>query len=297
MRTLIITAALLLSSALSGCASPSASETPPTPPPPGKSAAAQGPNEHVDEGALAPFREEGVEGALVVADVASGARTVVNPTMADKGFIPCSTFKIPNTLIGLETGVIPDERFSLPWDKKKRKGPSEWDADHDLTSAMRNSVVWFYQEVARRIGEPKMQEHLTRFRYGNATMGAPIDTFWLKGALRITPEEQADFLRRLARDELPVKAEHTAIVKRILANESHEGTVIRWKTGLGEQDGNHVGWLVGFIERAGNTSVFASVVTGSNEEAVKQARVRAPRRVLGKLGVLSAPLAASTRWK
>ena len=116
---------------------------------------------------------------------------------AQRGTPPCSTFKIANTLIGLDTGVIPDTRFSLRWDGTKRDIEA-WNRDHDVKSAMRDSVVWFYQEVARRIGRERMREGVARLRYGNARIQGPIYEFWLDdGSLLVTPREQALILNSL----------------------------------------------------------------------------------------------------
>ena len=85
--------------------------------------------------------------------------------LCERSFIPTSAFKIPNTIIRLETGVIPDAAFTLKWDGQTR-WLQAWNRDHDLRSAFRNSVVWYYQEVARRIGEARMKAWLERLGYG-----------------------------------------------------------------------------------------------------------------------------------
>ncbi|MGB1015227.1 MAG: penicillin-binding transpeptidase domain-containing protein, partial [Nannocystaceae bacterium] len=151
----------------------------------------------VDTQASQIFRDHGFEGAFVLFDPANAIRREVNPEAAGIGHLPASTFKVPNTLIGLETGVIPDVTFSLPWDGKHRS-VKPWNRDHDLASAMKYSVVWFYQEVARRIGESRMQQWVDRFAYGNRNIGGGIDEFWLAGELRISAREQVDFLARLS---------------------------------------------------------------------------------------------------
>ncbi len=184
----------------------------------------------------------------------------MNPGVADRGFLPASTFRIANTLVALETGVVSGEDFALPWDGKHRD-IEEWNRDHDLTSAMRNSVVWFFQEIARRVGEERMKRELALFRYGNADIGGGIDHFWLGGALRISAREQVHFLRRLHAGVLPVTADHAALVRRILASETADSVTMRWKTGLTNDDKSAVAWMVGYVERADKTFVFACVMT------------------------------------
>ena len=205
------------------------------------------------------FREARVEGAFVLRDLGTGAETVSNRALAGQAFLPCSTFKIPNTLVGLETGVIPDERFSLRWDGVRRARP-EWNRDTDLASAMRFSVVWFYQEVARRIGPERMADWLRRLDYGNHDTSPRIDTFWLAGGLRVTAHEQVDFLTRLRARTLPVTRAHAELVERLIVLEDGEGWTLRGKTGLCETPEKNVGWLVGLADRGGHSWAYATLV-------------------------------------
>jgi hypothetical protein len=107
----------------------------------------------------------------------------------------------------------------IRWDGKVRglkdSPVAEWNRDNSLASGMRYSTVWFYQEVARRAGERRMQQWIDKAGYGNRDIGGGIDTFWLSGALRISAEQQIDFLRRLADDRLPFSPRAQEIVRRI----------------------------------------------------------------------------------
>jgi len=249
-----------------------------------------GVSENVDVEALEVFREAGVEGAFVLLDVASSGITVVNPELAERAFLPASTFKIPNTIIGLETGVIPDEHFALEWDGVRRDFVESWNRDHDLRSAMRNSVLWFYQEVARRIGEERYREWLSRLDYGNQNIGGGLDQFWVAGDLRISPREQVIFLRRLLQGDLPIDERSVRIVRDILLASEKDGVTLRAKTGLTEQTPYYVGWLVGFVERSGAPGakvageessvsyIFASLVLGPADQDWRDSPVFDARR-------------------
>jgi beta-lactamase class D len=188
------------------------------------------------------------ETVFVLRDLDSARERVDNEKLADTSFLPYSTFKVPNTLIGLETGVIPDEKFALKWDGKKY--PIEaWNHDQDLASALRESVVWFYQEVARRIGPARMSEWLHELRYGNEKSTPAIDRFWLDGGdARITPRQEAEFFARMAKRELPVSAAHVALLRRLLTLRTDGGCVLEGKSGTGPQNGKELGWLVGFFD-------------------------------------------------
>lgn len=294
-RPLLSCVLLAIVATASACAT--APPPPPPPPPasggaappaatPGASAPGATPTE-IDEDGAALLRAEGVDGAFVLFDAARGVTRVVNPDRAAARYVPASTFKIPNTIIGLETGVIPDERFTLRWDGVQRRVP-DWNRDHDLASAMKHSVVWFYQEVARRIGAERMQAHLDALGYGNRDISGGIDQFWLTGGLRISPHEQIDFLRRLHAGALPCSARSLDIVKRILVLEQTPAYTLRGKTGMEMDERSSTGWLVGYVERGADTYFFATVLlgAGSDGERIMPLRRSLTRALLKRHGAL-----------
>lgn len=144
------------------------------------------------------FRELGVEGAILIYDAKNNHFYQHNPQRNRTPFLPASTFKILNSLISLETGVISDETAVLKWDGIQRQVP-EWNRDLNMREAFKYSAVWFYQVLARRVGYERMQKMVMQSGYGNQKIGSKedIDKFWLTGDLRITPQEQIQFLRRL----------------------------------------------------------------------------------------------------
>ena len=150
------------------------------------------------------FSQQQAKGTLVVHDLRQpeAPRLVFNPPRARERFSPASTFKIPHTLIALAHEAIKDEFTQLRWDGINR-GSAPWNRDQDLRSAMRHSVVWSYQLLARRIGETAERAEIVRLDYGNRTVGPKVDDFWLDGSLRISAHEQIDFLSRLYRNQLP----------------------------------------------------------------------------------------------
>ncbi len=92
-------------------------------------------------------------------------------------------------MIGLESGVIPDADYVIKWDGTTYP-IAAWNQDHTLRSAIKNSVVWYFQESARRVGHEKMQQYINLVGYGNRDISGSIDSFWLDGGLRISPDEQ-----------------------------------------------------------------------------------------------------------
>lgn len=247
--------------------------------------------ERTDEGARALFAEAGVDGAFVLLDERRAVRTIVNREEAATRHVPASTFKIASTLIGLETGVIAGEHFSLPWDGREH-AIAAWNGNHDLRSAIRHSVVWFYQEVARRVGAARMRHWLNAFDYGDKNMGGAVDTFWLDDTLHISPREQVEFLRRLHARELPVKDEHAALTVKLLVSEewpTPDGPAsIRAKTGWSTEGDRAVLWLVGFVERGMDRYTFATLLLCPKAAADEKAALRwsLSKRLLVRAGAL-----------
>jgi beta-lactamase class D len=204
------------------------------------------------------------EGSLLITDLDGNALVRWNENLISRRLPPCSTFKIWNTLIGLEEGVIQDEHTVIPWDGTERS-MKEWNRDHTLATAIRYSVVPWYQELARRIGAERMQAWLDRLGYGNADISGGIDRFWLVSSLEISSEEQVALLRRFVRGELPVSRRSADIVRAII-NQGYDGFPnVYGKTGSGTlPDGRRQGWFVGFVTGPLGDHVFAVNVLGAD---------------------------------
>jgi beta-lactamase class D len=200
------------------------------------------------------FSDRNVHGTAVIFDEKANRYLVFDRKRADTQFIPASTFKVFNALVALETGAVKDEYEVIRWDGVKRSFQM-WNRDQSLASAMKYSAVWFYQEMARRAGEKRMQDWIDNVGYGNRDIGGGIDRFWLDGKLRISASEQIEFLRRLAHGTLPFSRENQETVRRITILESAPDYILHGKTGwaVAGDDGMTVdiGWFIGWVERDG----------------------------------------------
>jgi beta-lactamase class D len=234
----------------------------------------------------------GVEGTFVLRDETTGCSRATDPALADTPFLPASTFKIPNTLIGLETGVIRGPSHAFKWDGVKREYP-DWNQDLDLGGALKFSCVPCFQSVARGVGEARMKDWLHKLGYGNEVTTPAIDAFWLTGGgLRISPRAQTEFLHRMSTFQIPVEPEHVEATWRLLEIEridAPDGLAIwRGKTGLGAQDGRALGWLVGRVERGDRRWTYALFVreTGPDGKRLVPMRKELARELLVRLQVL-----------
>jgi len=183
----------------------------------------------------------------------------------EQGFLPASTFKIPNTLIALETGVVEGEQTLFPWDGQARSMPV-WEQDLSLREAFHYSCLPCYQEIARRIGAERMNEWLGKFNYGNMKISVEnIDLFWLEGESRITPFEQLDFLRRFYFKELPISEQTYSTVKSLMVIESQDDWTLSGKTGWAIREGNNTGWFVGCLEKGSEVYFIVTCIQPSED--------------------------------
>ena len=186
-------------------------------------------------------------------------------------------------------GAISDETAVLTWDGIPRQ-VSEWNRDLNMREAFKRSAVWFYQVLARRVGYERMQKWIIQTGYGNQKIGSKedIDKFWLVGELRITPQEQIQFLRRLDENDLPFSKRSLSIVKDIMIVEKTPEYTLRAKTGwagFGNKEAPQIGWYVGYLEQGKNGYFFATNIDLRNKKD-PAARIDLTRRCLKDLGLL-----------
>lgn len=227
----------------------------------------------------------GYAGTFVLYDEAKNQYIVCNEAQSLKRLSPCSTFKIYNSLIGLETGVVDrdDARTAQKWNGA-RHPIAAWNKDHTLASATRDSAVWYYQGLAARIGAERMREYLGRLDYGNCDISGGITEFWLDSSLKVSAREQVDLLRKLHSARSPFSARSLAIVRRNITAGYSDGAWVMGKTGSAA--GGALGWYVGWVEKNNNRVYFAVNIEG--EAGADGARARQIAfAILKELGVVN----------
>jgi beta-lactamase class D len=243
---------------------------------------------------LAAYFKEFPAGAFVLYDLKRNRYLRHNEARCRERFTPFSTFKIANSLVGLETGVISDAEFVIKWDAKKYPPfdqdtlPfSAWWQDQTLRTAIKRSVVWYYRELALRVGRRRMEEYVHRLRYGNEDVSGPLDGFWLGSTLKISADEQVEFLKRLYKEALPVSKRSVRIVKEIITLEATPAYKLSGKTGGGPLgEGRFLGWFVGYVETKDDTYFFATQIEGATYASVRDERIAVTKRILSDLGYM-----------
>lgn len=231
------------------------------------------------------FDEYGHNGCFVLYDLNKDQYIKFNPERCTEQFIPASTFKIFNSLVGLETGAVKDENEIMKWDGEKRFYDA-WNQDLNMKNAFKFSAVWFYQELARRVGEEKMQHYININHYGNEDISGGIDRFWLDGGIRISADEQIEFLKKIYKNEVKFSERSIDILKRIMIYDQNDDYIIRAKTGWAIRVKDQVGWFVGYVEKNDNVYFFALNVESKNPEEGFVSRKEITFKILKELGVL-----------
>lgn len=231
------------------------------------------------------FDEYGHEGYFVLYDLKNDSYVKYSPEKCAERFIPASTFKIFNSLVGLETGAVKDQFEVFKWDSVKRSYEM-WNQDLDMVKAFKYSGVWFYQKLARKIGEEKMQQYISLNHYGNENISGGIDRFWLDGGIRISADEQIEMLKKLYDNKLKFSQRNMDIVKQIMIYEQTKDHTIRAKTGWATRVEDEIGWFVGYVEKGIDVYFFAINVESQKPEEGFISRKEITFKILKELGVL-----------
>jgi beta-lactamase class D len=210
----------------------------------------------VSEAVGRAFKAAGVNGTFVLYDVSADRYTVHNRSRADRRYVPASTFKVPNTLIGLTVGSVATVDQVLPYGGKPQR-LEVWEKDMNLRDAIKVSNVPVYQELARRTGMKRMREQLAKLHYGNGAIGPAVDTFWLVGPLKISALEQVRFQAKLAQDALPFPKLAMAATREIMLTEKTETYSLYSKTGWSDSTKPGIGWWTGWAQKGDRMYAFA----------------------------------------
>ena len=200
---------------------------------------------------------DGSEGSFVLYDAGADSWQIYNPDTATTRVSPNSTYKIYDALLALESGIISPEDSDMTWDGTEYP-ISAWNSDQDLSSALRNSVNWYFQSVDSRLGSYEVSRFFNRIGYGNGDTSGGLDSYWMESTLEISPVEQVELLTELYYNEFGFSQENIDAVKNSLCLSSNGDSSLYGKTGSGQVDGKEVtGWFVGYVEQKGNVYFFA----------------------------------------
>lgn len=227
-----------------------------------------------------------VSGAILILDSVNQTFYGNDSVYSSQGYLPASTFKIPNSLTGLAAGAVKDEHSVFFWDGEDRF-MSSWEEDLTLGQAFKRSCLPCYQEMARDIGFQKMKKWTDTLGYGQMDVTEEnYDRFWVDSKSIISPFEQIAFLQRIFKGDLPHTQEHIEILKKIMILEKKPNFILRAKTGWSIQEGFNRGWFVGRLEKGSEVYYFAThlePVDQKHTETFGKARIAVSKIALAEM--------------
>lgn len=209
-----------------------------------------------------PFEECKIAGSITLYDY--NAKKWISSNIDDSNYatLPASTFKIINTLIALESGVVANENEIIRWpgatDTVKYGYRPDIYHDMSMKEAFKASAGWAYVELAKKIGKENYRKYLTACNYGNVNLSQEDDDFWNFGNFAVSPANQIKMLVGIYEESLPFKKESLRILKNMMIEEQKEDYTLRAKTGWTRDGGKDTGWWVGYVERDDNAYFFAT---------------------------------------
>ena len=219
------------------------------------------------------------------------AKVLINEGDCETKYAPQSTFKIALSLIGFDSGILKSEN-NPSWSLPEGTDPyiNVCKGDHNPRTWMRDSCLWYSRILTTKLGMKKFQDYVTKFSYGNMDLSGGLTDAWVSSSLKISPEEQVEFLQNLINHKFNLSHESYEKTKKIIfIQELGGGWKLYGKTGNGNQinkDGKKIylqqGWFIGYIEKGNRRVVFASHITDSEKQS-SFASLRAKNEALIKL--------------
>ena len=223
-------------------------------------------------------------GSFVLYDQSADKWNIYNMEHASTRVSPNSTYKIYDALLGLESGIITPEHSTFTWNGEPYPFNS-WEADQDLTSAMHNSVNWYFQAIDSQAGFEAVRTFLQTINYGNQNTGTNLNLYWTDFSLKISPIEQVELLQDFYQNNFHFDSKNIQAVKKALLLSTTSSGSLYGKTGTGRVNGKDVnGWFIGYIETSNNTYYFATNIQSSSDATGSQA-TEITESVLSNLGI------------
>ncbi|MDX8046477.1 BlaR1 family beta-lactam sensor/signal transducer [Gracilibacillus sp. S3-1-1] len=197
------------------------------------------------------------DGSFVLYDIGKEHYTIYNQANSTQRVSPNSTYKMYLALMALESGIITTDQSTLKWNKKQYPFVS-WNKDHNLSTAMKDSVTWYFEELDQNMTSETIQAYIEKMNYGNKNL-SNRDDYWLESSLKISPVEQVQLLVAFYQNQFGFEERNIQAIKDSLFLDEYGGAKLYGKTGTGIVNGKSMnGWFTGYVEVNDNTFFFAT---------------------------------------
>lgn len=200
----------------------------------------------------------GYEGCFVLYDDSADTWQIYNESMARQRVSPDSTYKIYSALFALEQGYITPASSTIQWNGQDYPIP-EWNQNQTLTSALQNSVNWYFQALDGRAGFDALEHFYTGIEYGNHNLSGGVSNFWAESSLKISALEQVELLKKMYDNDFDFQTQNIQTVKDAMFLSSSGKDLLYGKTGTGNVNGKYVnGWFIGYVVSENDVYFFAT---------------------------------------
>lgn len=212
---------------------------------------------------------------------------------------PGSTFKIPLALMGYDLGLLKSaQEPEWAYDPSLKAPFKSWRQATTPRRWLRYSVVWYSQRLTRSLGMLQFQRYVDDFNYGNRDLSGDagqdngLTHAWLSSSLKISPQEQMDFLQKVFAGGTAVSPQAHQKLRQALPGYEVGSLQVIEKTGTvwqldqnGARSSLQSGWFVGLVQEGD----AAYVLVHLRREAVAEtgfAGSRARTELLSQLPLL-----------
>jgi beta-lactamase class D len=225
------------------------------------------------------FDSSGVDGCFSFLNNQLGNITVYNMKLDTERLSAGNSFKILNSLIGIQAGKISNENTILNTDSSKNTNIT-------FKEAFQNSSTPFFQDLARQIGKDTMKFWVDSLHYGNKNISGPVDSFWLNPNLKISPDEQLGLVSKLYFEQLPFQKYAQQMVQDQMLQEDNTLYQLSYATGTGiDGKDNSFGWVLGWIVENRHVYFFVTYITSPKKELdMKTTAIHISKSILKQMG-------------
>jgi beta-lactamase class D len=190
-----------------------------------------------------------------------------------------TSFKILNTLIGVQTGKITNENTVMKTDSAATKSMT-------LKEAFNTWSVPYFQSLARLIGKDTMKFWVDSVSYGNKNISGALDSFWLNNSLKISPDEQLGLMSKIYFEQLPFQKYAQQMVESLMLKEDNTLYKLSYVTGTGiDEKNNSFGWTSGWIEENRHVYFFVTFIkTPDKNLDLKTTGIHISKSILKEMG-------------
>lgn len=209
---------------------------------------------------------KGIKGGAVFFYYDEDTYNIYNRDIAYEEIAPYSTFKIVNSLMGLDQNIVSSPDTKLGYDGTIYSR-DVWNKDIEFKEAFRESCVWYYEKIMDSLDKDYVQSTLDNLKYGNCDISAwnedGHNSFWLSSSLKISPIEQIKVLETIFEGKSSFEAKDVDLVKDFMLVESNDKYSVYGKTGSAR---NTNSWFTGFLERDNKRTYFAVRIADESQE-------------------------------